>query len=262
MVNGTLGAFTPGSDEPIYTNPAAARSGCDDSLEGRSRVSLSRDAGFALKQALLAALRDARWQAGEKLPTERQMCALYTVGRSTVRRVLGEMKALGLVTQTVGSGTYVARDIADKLPQAALPELGISPAELMEARLIFEPGLIDLAIRNGTTADFAALEECCRNADTARTLQQFEYWDDAFHRTLAAATHNGFVGSVFALISKVRDDGEWGLLKQRSAMPERRAEYQREHWAILAALRQRDAALAREALRDHLVHVRRNMFGY
>ena len=224
-------------------------------------MSVSRDPGFALKQALLANLRDARWQAGEKLPTERQMCALYNVGRSTVRRVLGEMKALGLVTQTVGSGTYAAANVADKLPQTARPDIGISPAELMEARLIFEPGLIDLVIRNGSAANFATLEECCRNADTARTLEQFEFWDDAFHRALAAATHNGFVVSVFALISKVRDDGEWGLLKQRSAMPERRAEYQREHWAILAALRQRDARLARDALANHLIHVRRNMFG-
>ena len=224
-------------------------------------MSLSRDPGFALKQALLANLRDARWQAGEKLPTERQMCALYNVGRSTVRRVLGEMKALGLVTQTVGSGTYAAPNVADKLPPAARPDIGISPAELMEARLIFEPGLVDLVIRNGSAADFATLEECCRNADTARTLEQFEFWDDAFHRALAAATHNGFVVSVFALISKVRDHGEWGLLKQRSAMPERRAEYQREHWAILAALRQRDGGLARDALANHLIHVRRNMFG-
>ena len=224
-------------------------------------MSLSRDPGFALKQALLAGLRDARWQPGEKLPTERQICALHDVGRSTVRRVLNEMKALGLVTRTVGSGTYVAGDIADKLPHAARPDAAISPAELMEARLIVEPGLIDLAIRNGTAADFAALEECCRHADTALSLPQFEYWDDAFHRTLAAATHNRFVASVCALISKVRDEGEWGLLKQRSAMPERRVEYQREHWAILAALRQRDASLAREALREHLLHVRRNMFG-
>jgi DNA-binding FadR family transcriptional regulator len=215
-----------------------------------------------LKQALLANLRDPRLQAGQKLPTERQMCALYSVGRAAVRRVLAELKASGLVTQKVGSGTYAASNFADKLPQAALPDSAISPAELMEARLIFEPGLIDLAIRNGTAADFAALEACCRNADVAATLQLFEFWDDAFHRTLAAATHNGFVASVFALISKVRDDGEWGLLKQRSAMPERRAEYQREHWAILAALRQRDANLARDALVAHLVHVRRNMFGY
>jgi DNA-binding FadR family transcriptional regulator len=225
-------------------------------------VSLSHDPGFGLKQALLANLRDPRWHPGRKLPTERQMCALYNVGRATVRRVLGELKASGLITQKVGSGTYVAGTVADKLPGAALAKGGISPAELMEARLIFEPGLIDLAIRNGTAADFSALEACCRNADVAGTLQLFEFWDDAFHRTLAAATHNGFVASVFALISKVRDDGEWGLLKQRSALPERRAAYQREHWAILAALRQRDAELARGALVAHLVHVRRNMFAY
>lgn len=153
---------------------ANACAGAGTGPEGVARVSLSRDPGFALKQALLAQLRDAHWQAGEKLPTERQLCTLYAVGRSTVRRVLGEMKALGLVTQTVGSGTYVAADIADKLPHAASPAVGISPAELMEARLIFEPGLIDLAIRNATAADFAALEECCRSADLARTLQQFE----------------------------------------------------------------------------------------
>jgi DNA-binding FadR family transcriptional regulator len=225
-------------------------------------VSVHSDPAFALKQSLLAGLREARWQAGERLPAERQLCALYQVGRSTVRRVLGELQTLGLVTRSVGSGTYVAPDAAARLPHEAAPRPGISPAELIEARLIFEPGLIDLAIRNGTAADFAALEACCRNADAAHCLHQFEYWDDAFHRTLAAATHNGFVGSVFALISKVRDDGEWGLLKQRSAMPERRAAYQREHWAILAALRRRDGELAREALRAHLVHVRRNMFGY
>lgn len=225
-------------------------------------MSFSHDPGFALKQALLANLRDADWQAGEKLPTERQMCMLYNVGRSTVRRVLGDLKALGLVTQRVGSGTFVAGDIAEKLPQAVVPNAGISPADLMEARLIFEPGLIDLAIRNGTGADFAALEDCCRNADKATTLAQFEHWDDAFHRGLATATHNGFVAGVFALISKVRDNGEWGLLKHRSAMPERRAAYQREHWAILAALRQRDADAARRALVNHLVHVRLNMFGY
>ena len=223
-------------------------------------MSLSRDPAFALKQALLANLRDGRWKPGEKLPTEREMCALYQVGRSAVRRVLGEMKAMGLITQTVGSGTFVAARPAEPSPPPV--EIGISPAELMEARLIFEPGLIDLVVRNGTAADFADLDACCGNADAAQTLAEFEHWDDAFHRGLADATHNGFVVSVFALISRVRDAGEWGVLKQRSAIPERRAAYQREHWAILAALRQRDAALAREALLQHLLHVRRSMFGY
>lgn len=225
-------------------------------------MSLSRDPVFVLKQALLANLREARWQPGGRLPTEREMCALYQVGRSTVRRVLGEMKAMGLITQTVGRGTFVATQGPERVPSAALGETGISPAELMEARLIFEPGLIALAVHNGTAVDFAELETCCRNGEAAVALAQFEHWDDAFHRGLAAATHNGFLVSVFALISRVRDAGEWGLLKQRSALPARWVEYRREHRDILNALRQRDAEQAREALVQHLHHVRRNMFGY
>ncbi|OYV24675.1 MAG: hypothetical protein B7W99_01055 [Rhodospirillales bacterium 20-58-10] len=220
------------------------------------------DSGYTLKETLLENLRSARWRPGEKLPAERHLCVLYDVGRSTVRRTLAELKSRGLVKQIMGSGTYVADDIADKLPPVVSSEFVISPSELMEARLIFEPGMIDLAVRNATSADFAILEQCCRNADEAETVEQFEYWDDAFHRALAAATHNGLVINVLTLMSKVRDQSEWGLLKKKSATPERRAAYQREHWTILGELRQREVETARQALFNHLVHVRRNMFGY
>jgi DNA-binding FadR family transcriptional regulator len=218
----------------------------------------SSDPRYDVKERLLAGLRDSQWQPGQRLPTERQMCAQYNVGRAAVRRALGELKQLGLITQTVGSGTYVAKDAAEKLMSAT--PAAISPAQLMEARLVFEPGLVDLIVRNATADDFAVLEACCRNADAAATLTQFEHWDGAFHQGLAHATHNGFVNTVFALITKVRNNGEWGLLKKKSATPERRVIYQREHWSLLAALRNRDADTARTALISHLINVRYNMF--
>ena len=220
------------------------------------------DPAYLLKEALLGNLRNALWRPGEKLPTERQMSESHGVGRSTVRRVLRQMKDLGLITQTVGSGTYVSEDFADKLPLPTVPEVGISPAELMEARLIFEPGLIELVVRNGTAADFNEMEECCRAAEAAETLEQFEHWDGAFHQKVADATHNNFVISVFDLINKVREHGEWGLLKKKSVTPARRDAYQKEHRALLVALRNRDAATAKEAIQSHLINVRRNLFDY
>ncbi|MDB5989849.1 MAG: GntR family transcriptional regulator [Herbaspirillum sp.] len=225
-------------------------------------MSSSNDPAFTLKETLIGNLRNAHWRPGEKLPTERQMSLSHGVGRSTVRRVLQQMKDLGLITQTVGSGTYVAQDIAEKLPQPAAREIGISPAQLMEARLIFEPGLIELVVRNGTASDFDDMEECCRQAEAAETLEQFEHWDGAFHQTIANATHNNFVISVFDLINDVRERGEWGLLKKNSVTPERRDTYQKEHRALLAALRNRDAETAREAVLSHLINVRRNLFNY
>ena len=225
-------------------------------------MSSSNDPAFTLKETLIGNLRNDHWRPGEKLPTERQMSESHGVGRSTVRRVLRQMKELGLITQTVGSGTYVADDIADKLPQPAMREIGISPAELMEARLIFEPGLIELVVCNATASDFGDMEECCRQAEAAETLEQFEHWDGAFHQKIANATHNNFVISVFDLINNVRERGEWGLLKKKSVTPERRDNYQKEHRALLAALRNRDAETARETVLSHLINVRRNLFNY
>ena len=229
---------------------------------------LPAEPGDALKAALLAALAAGRFPPGARLPPERSLAATHGIGRAKVRRVLAELAAAGLIARGVGAGTFAAADLAARLPPApvspaALPsaEPGFSPAELMGARLIIEPALAAQACLHATAADLAALETACREGEQAADLAAFEHWDDGFHRAVAAATHNGFITRVFALISSARDAAEWGVLKQRSASPERRSAYAREHRAILAALRARDAPEAAAALAEHLRHVQRNMFG-
>jgi DNA-binding FadR family transcriptional regulator len=113
---------------------------------------------------------------------------------------------------------------------------------------------------NANAADFAAMEECCRSAEAAETFEQFEYWDGALHKTLADATHNNFVSGVLNLINQVRERAEWGLLKKKSLTAERRQAYQREHRALVSALRDRDATAAKKAIVAHLIHVRQNLF--
>jgi DNA-binding GntR family transcriptional regulator len=50
-------------------------------------------------------------------------------------------------------------------------------------------------------------------------------------------------------------------VKRKSVTPERRAEYQREHRELVAALQDRDLATAIALTRDHLLRVRRNLLG-
>jgi DNA-binding FadR family transcriptional regulator len=220
------------------------------------------DPVFMLKETMLANLRSGQWGAGERLPPERQLSEAYGIGRSAVRRALAQLKDMGLIEQTVGSGTFVTSDFHEKLPPPRAGAAGnISPAELMEARMLFEPVLIDMVVRNGTASDFAEMEECCRQAEQAATLEEFEYWDGAFHQRVAGATHNHFITSMFDLMNQVRERGEWGVLKKKSVTHERRQAYQAEHRALVTALKQRDADAARQAMLKHLVHVRRNLFG-
>lgn len=221
------------------------------------------DAALRLKQALLDKLHAREWRAGGRLPTERMLSNEYGISRSTVRRVLGEMKRQRLITQRVGSGTYVAEQVQDAL-RALVPAsaaMAVSPAELMAARLVLEPALVDLVIRNATAADFAAMDACNDRAEQAETVEDFEHWDAALHEAIAVAAHNGFMTGVFRLMSEARANGEWGVLKRRSATLERRRAYQGEHRALVDALKQRDADRARALCRAHLLHVRSNLLG-
>lgn len=222
------------------------------------------DAAASLRDTILENLRSRTWRAGHRIPTERALSEQFGLSRSTVRRVLMDFKRKRLITQTVGSGTYVAEQVHEALSEIAPggAAQSVSPAELMSARLVLEPALIDMVIGNATAADFARMDECNHRAEAATTLEEFERWDAALHEAIASAAHNGFIAGVFRLMNDVRSQGEWGVLKRCSATPERRLEYEHEHRELVAALKDRDSARARTLCLDHLLHVRTNMLGF
>lgn len=220
------------------------------------------DSSAQLRDTLLEHLKSGTWRAGHRIPTERALGEQFGLGRSAVRRVLAQLKEAGLITQTVGSGTYVTEQAAELLPAlGGTPLATTSPAELMEARMALEPAIVELVVRNATPADFARMTQCCEQAEQATTLDAFEHWDGLLHEVIAEAAHNSFISTVFRLMNQARAQGEWGMLKRKSVTPERRAAYQREHRALVAALRERDLAAAQAHTQAHLLHVRRNLLG-
>lgn len=221
------------------------------------------DTAAKLRDTILDKLHAGAWRAGHRIPTERALSDEFGLSRSTVRRVLQEFKRKRLITQTVGSGTYVTEQLqealADLLPR--MSALAVSPAELMNARMALEPAIIDMVVGHATAADFQRMDECNQHAEAATTLETFEKWDAALHEAIAAAAHNAFIADIFRRLSEVRSQGEWGILKRRSATPERRLQYQQEHRALVAALKQRDAQKARGLCLVHLARVRTNLLG-
>jgi GntR family uxuAB operon transcriptional repressor len=221
------------------------------------------DAATTLRSSLLDQLSGGRWRSGERLPTERELAETYGVSRTTVRKALLDLKQQGWIEQTVGSGTFVselARSSSVASHRRGSSE-HTSPAELMEARLAWEPAIMDMVVHNANATDFQRLLACCDQAEAARSLEAFEHWDTELHQAIADAAHNSFVSRVFDLMKAVRAQGDWGQLKKLSVTPERRLAYQAEHRAIVNALRDRDAIGARELSLSHLIHVRRNLLG-
>lgn len=227
-------------------------------------VTPSKDRGDAqsLRVILERELRSERWRTGERLPTERELSEKYGVARNTVRRALEALEDAQLVVRHVGRGTFKAQVTnAGGDPAIGIQDLEtLSPADVVECRLMFEPELAALVVARANQADFDRMDECLRNADAATTLVEFELWDAALHDAIALASRNHAMISVARSLARVRRHYEWGRLKSRSMTAERMTMLRDEHRRIVEALKVRDKDLARERLRAHIRHVQAYMF--
>lgn len=197
-----------------------------------------------------------------KIPSERELSDSLRVSRGTVRKALDELERKGLIKRRPGSGTFVTElapeYVSAQGAAAAVPE--ISPAKLMEARIAIEPQMAALIVHNASNEDFDHMAYCLQKSEQADSIEQFEYWDEAFHKALAEATHNPFFAYLLKQINLIRAQSEWGVLKKKSLTAQARAQYQEQHQQILAALKKRDAKQAQQLLLEHLWLIDQHLF--
>jgi DNA-binding FadR family transcriptional regulator len=208
----------------------------------------------------LSALESGDLELGGKLPAERELAARFALPRSVVRKALAPLEHEGWIVRHVGRGTFISSGWQSNAAAKAEPD--ISPAELIEARLVFEPYLAELVIANAAGTDLAAIKTCLKQLKQASKVEEFEQCDAAFHQAIANATRNGLVIRTYEMINRARQNATWGKLKGHTGTPEVRRLYNAEHDAILHALLQRDTEMARQRIVEHLVHIRRSMLGY
>ena len=213
---------------------------------------------------------------GSRLPTERQLAVDLGVTRSGVRLALASLEADGLISREVGRGTFfsdAAGQAFDTLratpglvagkavafPASAATDF--APADVMTIRRLLEPQAMPLVVMWATARDFGEMERCLAGGDHAVSYEEFEIWDLALHRCIMIAAHSPLLSALYSVIESARHGQVWGDLKRRSASSHRRALYQADHRAIVAALRARDAAVAVEAMRVHLARVSEHLLG-
>jgi GntR family transcriptional regulator len=60
-----------------------------------------------LTEALLSQIADGSLAVGDRLPTEEELSARHGIARGTVRRALGRIEDLGMISRRAGAGTVV-----------------------------------------------------------------------------------------------------------------------------------------------------------
>jgi GntR family transcriptional regulator len=75
-----------------------------DTVDRRSPMPLY----FQLARLLIDDISNGRWQAGERLPSESEICDRYGVSRATVRQALLRLENEGMIQRLKGRGTFIA----------------------------------------------------------------------------------------------------------------------------------------------------------
>jgi len=207
------------------------------------------------RATLYQEIRQGEFAASGQLPPERDLAKRFGLARNTVRRVLDELSEEGLLDRQVGRGTFVRPEALrrDDLPSKLR---GASPADLMEVRLIMEPQVAALAATRATAEDLAEMRDALARSCGAADMKAFEVWDARLHLAIFRAAKNALLLDYCEAINQVRGEADWVALKTRSLTPARKAAYDREHSAIVAAIAERNPEAARHRLFQHLSGIR------
>lgn len=150
-------------------------------------------------QQVIDALSDfietSKLQVGNRLPTERELTAALSVGRSTIREVITHFQALGVVETRKGSGTYLLKPISKATIHMALsmetPHLRDALLQTLEVRRGIECEAGMVAARKRTAEDIAIIEEKLDEMERVHIAKGTSGPEDlAFHLAVYDATHN------------------------------------------------------------------------
>lgn len=199
---------------------------------------------------------------GVKLPPERHLTDELGMTRTTLRKALDVLEKDGLIWRHVGKGTFVS-DGNQQQPNGASVQLGrqLTPFRMMRARLVIEPSIAREAAFNATGEALLRMRQALDRARAASTWDTYEIEDDCFHRTVAEASDNLLLLSLFDQLNEVRLAVAWGTVERQTVRPSLDHPSFDQHEAIAAAIVGRDPHAAYEAMRSHLRSVSARLFG-
>jgi DNA-binding FadR family transcriptional regulator len=234
---------------------SAAKAAPRDTDDMFNPVSLAR-ASQAIVDQIRLLIQDGHLTAGERLPSERDLCERFGVSRVTVREALRILEAGGLVTVKVGArgGAYITSPSSDRIGRGIEDYLTMSPtitpAEVTEARLILELGIVPVVCERATEEDIAGLLDLCDEADAAIAAGTYTMEMSAeFHIRVARLAHNG---AIEMLLGPFHRPMLTSMKAAREAAPAMGALGVKEHRKFVLAVRDNDVPKATALMKAHL----------
>jgi GntR family transcriptional regulator, transcriptional repressor for pyruvate dehydrogenase complex len=222
------------------------------------------DLSAYLADKILELIENQDMREGDRLPSTKALAAHFSVAEPTLRQAIRRLQTNGVLDIRHGSGTYV-RSRHERLvltnPHSGSLENRVL-LQLVEARLLIEPHLAELAATHISDSDLETLTQLLRQtepylhgdgkqAQRPENLSLFHRVNQAFHSTIARASGNTVLAEIVESLTEVHSFERLGM-----SPPGDRTKGLQEHIRILNALRQRDGRQAREEMHHHIQEIR------
>lgn len=203
--------------------------------------------------------------AGDRLPSERQFAQQLNVSRSALREAMTALEVLGIVEIKAGVGIFIGAGggvpSANVMDEVAKLIAKVGPLEILEVRMLIEPGAAQLAAERRTAQDLRVMDRAVRQMEV-EVKEGHEAWepDWGFHCAIAAATQNPLVEAAFDNLGQRMKSPLWTLMRARNfEFGDRGQRYLEDHRMVLEAIRKGRGETALRAMREHIQNIRTDL---
>ncbi|MDB5532163.1 MAG: hypothetical protein JWO28_478 [Hyphomicrobiales bacterium] len=222
----------PAKKKPVTSKARAQGSNTD------SKSSLTQQAHEAIKEKVI----NLYFLPGQYL-NEAAICDLLGLGRTPVHQALQRLQTEGLIDVVPRKGIIVQPDSISQI------------IEFLKARLIVETEIARLAAEHAEPDDVAELRAILDRQNGSPSqggeINAFVECDHAFHIKICDMSHSRVLGD-FAKSLHERCSRSWYLHLWQTLD---RDASEKQHRAILKAIKGRDGEGAAAAMRDHLTNL-------
>ena len=196
---------------------------------------------------------EQRFLPGSKLPNENILSEELKGSRTTRREAIRILATEGILEIRRGRGTFVREDFKQKQPKgmSALATATVKARDLYEMRLIFEPEAAYYAALRATEEEIQRI--LALGAEIDGRIQKREdrtEVEQAFHKSIAKATHNEFMNQLMPVIYEGINKG----VQLSAAYEEAVQATLVDHKILMDFLKERNGEGARNAMRIHILH--------
>lgn len=216
----------------------------------------------AVTDSVISQIREGRYRAGDRLPTERELAEQLGVGRTSVREGLRFLEKLGILEIRQGMGTVVRSLSLGEVFEHLVPVQTIielpdrDVRHIMHVRRVLEAESAQLAARHATDRQLGRLEELLDGmADALERPREYLELDLEFHVVLAEAASNPVLAQLINLIRDIYTR-YFEIVLRDPDMNETSLAFHRQ---LYAALRDHDPDAARRHILAHLDQAERDV---